>query len=383
MRSHCEIVSQPTEQLRTRREYVDCLAPTRNERPLTCRSVANPKSRGAHDERVIRSRVLFICGSLNQTTQLHAVARAMPDASAYFTPFYGAAGVTAMRRLGLLENTIGGHKLRNRCLDYLQRHALAVDLDGARGGYDLVVNCTDVALPDNLAGVPLVVVQEGILDPPGVAFDLVRRFPEHIPRWLAGTAASGLSRKYQQFCVASAGYRDLFIARGASPAKLVVTGIPNFDDCAAYLDNDFPHRDYALVCSSDARETYKLHDREAFIRRALRIAGSRRVLFKLHPNERVDRARKEIARLAPRASVYVDGPTNAMIANCSVLISEWSSVAFVALALGKEVHSSHPMSELRRLLPEQNRSAAQRIARVCEAVLSSRTSTAAVPEVAA
>jgi hypothetical protein len=332
---------------------------------------------------VIRPRVLFICGSLNQTTQLHAVARAMSDVSSYFTPFYGAAGVTVMRRLGLLENTIGGHKLRNRCLDYLKQHALAVDLDGAQGGYDLVVNCTDVALPDNLDGVPLVVVQEGILDPPGLVFDLVRRFPEHLPRWIAGTSASGLSRKYQRFCVASAGYRDLFIARGAPPAKVVVTGIPNFDDCASYLDNDFPHRDYALVCSSDARETYKLHDREAFIRRALRIAGSRQLIFKLHPNERVDRARKEIARLAPRASVYVDGPTNAMIANCSVLISEWSSVAFVGIALGKEVHSSHPMNELRRLLPEQNRSAAQRIARVCEEALRLQARPGAVSEVAA
>jgi hypothetical protein len=345
--------------------------------------VASLERRGADDGRVIRPRVLFICGSLNQTTQLHAVARAMPEIAPYFTPFYGAVGVTAMRRLGLLESTIGGHKLRNRCLDYLTQHTLAVDIDGARGGYDLVVNCTDVALPDNLDGVPLVVVQEGILDPPGLAFDLVRRFPEHVPRWLAGTAGSGLSRKYQRFCVASTGYRDLFIARGAPAAKVVVTGIPNFDDCAAYLDNDFPYRDYALVCSSDARETFKLHDRDAFIRRALRIAGRRPVIFKLHPNERVDRARREIARLAPRASIYEEGPTNAMVANCSVLISEWSSVAFVGLALGKEVHSSHPMSELRRLLPEQNRSAAQRIASVCEALLRAQSQPRTISEVAA
>ena len=58
-----------------------------------------------------------------------------------------------------------------------------------------------------------------------------------------------------------------------------------------------------------------------------------------------------------------------MIANCSVLFTEWSSVAFVGIALGKEVHSSHPMSELERLMPEQNRGAALRIARVCEEYL--------------
>jgi hypothetical protein len=126
-----------------------------------------------------------------------------------------------------------------------------------------------------------------------------------------------------------------------------------------------------LVCTSDARETFKRHDRPAFIRRALQIAGARELFFKLHPNENARRARREIKRLAPQASVFAEGPTEQMAANCSVLITEWSSVAFVGLALGKEVHSAHPLSELERLLPEQNRSAAQRIARVCEALLPS------------
>ncbi len=345
--------------------------------------MANLESRRADDERVLPSRVLFICGSLNQTTQLHAVARALPNITAHFTPFYGSAAVTGMRRLGLLENTIGGNKLRARSLAYLEQHGLNVDLDGTRGGYELVVTCTDVALPDNLGGAPLVVVQEGILDPPNLAWGLVRRFPTQLPRWLAGTSASGLSGKYQRFCVASAGYRELFIAHGAPAARLVVTGIPNFDDCASYLDNTFPHRGYALVCTSDARETFKLHDRPGFIRKALALAGRRPVFFKLHPNERVSRARREIAMHAPHASVFVDGPTNAMIANCSVLISEWSSVAFVGLALGKEVHSSHSIRELQRLLPEQNRSAAPRIARVCEEYLRPEARAGASPEVAA
>lgn len=345
--------------------------------------MANLESRRADDEREMPKRVLFICGSLNQTTQLHAIARAIPGISAYFTPFFGSSAVTALRRLGLIENTIGGNKLRARSLAYLQQHGLSIDLDGARGGYDLVVTCTDVALPDNLGNAPLVVVQEGILDPPNLAWGLVRRFPEQLPRWLAGTAASGLSGKYDRFCVASAGYRELFIARGAPAERVVVTGIPNFDDCAAFLDNDFPHRGYALVCTSDARETFKLHDRAAFIRKALSLAGRREVFFKLHPNEYVPRARREIERLAPRASVFADGPTNSMIANCSLLISEWSSVAFVGLALGKEVYSSHPISELERLVPEQNRSAAERIARVCEEYLRPSTKARFASEVAA
>ena len=313
-------------------------------------------------------RVLFICGSLNQTTQLHAVAKAMRDIEACFTPFYGSASVTMMRRLRLIENTIGGNKLRERCLTYLNRHALTVDLDGARSGYDLVVGCTDLALPGNVGDTPIVVVQEGILDPPGIAWEVVRRL-RWLPPWLAGTAATGLSGRYQRFCVASRGYRELFVERGAPPDRVVVTGIPNFDDCAAFLQNDFPHRGYVLVCTSDSRETFKFDDRKAFIRRSLEIANQRQLVFKLHPNENVARARREIARLAPEALIFADGPTDAMIANCSVLVTQWSSVAYVGLALGKDVHSSHPMSELVRYMPEQNRSAADRIARVCEEVL--------------
>jgi hypothetical protein len=178
--------------------------------------------------------------------------------------------------------------------------------------------------------------------------------------------------------VASQGYRELFIQRGAPAERLVVTGVPNFDDCHAFLQNDFPHHGYVLVCSSDSRETFKLDDRSAFIRRALQIADGRQLIFKLHPNENVVRARREIARLAPEASVFAEGPTEAMIANCSVLVTQWSSVAFVGLALGKEVHSSHPMAELQRYMPEQNRSAAERIARVCEEVLC-RSSSQATP----
>ncbi|HYQ04455.1 MAG TPA: hypothetical protein VER96_37535 [Polyangiaceae bacterium] len=297
----------------------------------------------------------------------------MSGVDAFFTPFYGSRLGLLLRELGLLESTIAGHKLRIRCLRYLNRHRLDVDLDGRAGGYDLVVNCTDVLLPSNLSRTPMVVVQEGMVDPPNWAWPLVRQFPQHAPRWLCGTTATGLSGKYERFCVASRGYRDLFIARGARPERVVATGIPNFDDFAAFQKNDFPRHGYVLVCTSDTRETFKSHDRDAFIRRACDIAGGRELIFKLHPNERVARARREIESLAPQATVLSEGPTEAMIANCAVLVTEWSSVAFAGLALGKEVHSSWPIGELRRLLPEQNRSAARRIAAVCQEVLAKVT----------
>jgi hypothetical protein len=315
-----------------------------------------------------RRRILFICGSLNQTTQLHQVARELPELDHAFTPCYGDGLLEVLRVARCLEFTVLGYKLRRRCTDYLASHSLAIDLHGRSGRYDLVVSCSDLTVQRNIRGKPLVVVQEGILDPPGLLFRLCRKMPL-LPRWLAGTAPTGLSGLYDRFCVASEGYRDLFIANGAAADRVVVTGIPNFDDCHRYEDNGFPHRHFVLVCSSDARETLKRDDRRAFLARCRNIAAGRQLIFKLHPNENAARARREIAAACPGALVYADGSTEEMIANCDVLVTQYSSTVFVGLALGKEIHSYFDLDDLKRLMPIQNQSAARNIAAVCRDVL--------------
>jgi len=315
-----------------------------------------------------RKKVLLICGSLNQTTQMHQIAQQLPEHDHAFTPYYGHGYIEALRRARCLEFTVLGDKLRRRCLDYLERHRLPVDLHGGAGGYDLVVTCSDLIVPRNIRRLPVVVVQEGILDPAGLVFRCWRALPV-LPLWIAGTATTGLSGRYHRFCVASDGYRELFVANGAPADRLVVTGIPNFDDCRKYEHNDFPHRHFVLVCSSDARETFKRDDRREFIARCLQIAAGRQLIFKLHPNENALRARREIAELAPAALVYDRGCAEEMIANCDVLITQYSSTVFVGVALGKEVFSYNDLAEVRRLLPLQNRSAARNIAAVCRQVL--------------
>jgi hypothetical protein len=318
--------------------------------------------------RARRRRILFICGSLNQTTQMHQIAQELPEHERSFTPFYLDGPLEWARRRGLLEFTVAGEKLARRCLDYLEAHELPVDPRGARGGYDLVLSPTDLFLPRNARAARLVVVQEGILDPEDWTFRLWRRLP-FLPRWLAGTATSGLSLAYDRFCVASEGYRDHFVRNGIPPNRIAVTGIPNFDDCDRYRRNDFPHRGYLLVCTSDARETFKRHDRRRFLGECLEIADGRPLIFKLHPNENVERARREIAEVAPDALVYARGSAEEMIANCDALITQYSSTVFVGLALGKECHSSWDLDELRRLMPIQNHAAARNVAEVCREVL--------------
>jgi hypothetical protein len=305
---------------------------------------------------------------MNQTTQMHQISTHLTQYAQAFTPYYCDGIDEIYRRLGLMEFTIIGHKLASRCRRYLEDHGLTIDYRGRNRPYDLVLTCSDVYLQKNIRKNKIVLVQEGITDPESLAFCLVTRF-RFLPLWLAGTAATGLSDAYRRFCVASEGYRDFFIRKGTRPEKIVVTGIPNFDDCQRYRTNSFPHRNYVLVCTSPLREVFRGEDRDAFIRRAIEIAGGRPLIFKLHPNENAKRAIREIGRLAPHAKVFTTGNAEEMIANCDVLLTRFSSTAFVGLALGKETYSDFNMDEMRRLMPVQNASAASNIAAVCRGLL--------------
>jgi hypothetical protein len=315
-----------------------------------------------------RPRVLFICGSINQTTQMHQIAQQLVECHCFFSTYYDDGYPRTLKRLRLTEATPLGYKLSARAAAYLERHDLALDQEGRNGPYDLVVTCSDLIVPGNIRGYPIVLVQEGMTDPEGMLYRFWRRH-SWFPRCFAGTAATGLSDLYALFCVASDGYKRHFVTRGANPDKIVVTGIPNFDNCRRFLDNTFPYRDYVLVCTSDIRETFGREDRRAFILKAVRIANGRPLIFKLHPNERVGRAKREIEWHAPDARVYETGSAEEMIANCSVLITQFSSTAYVGLALGKEVHSDFDIEDLRQKMPIQTGAAAKAIAAVCRRLL--------------
>jgi hypothetical protein len=315
-----------------------------------------------------RPRVLFIGGSMNQTTQMHQIAMALDECEAWFTAHY-ASGVPQMAaRSGILDFTVLGGQAKRRSEAYFEDNGLNVDYGGRNNAYDLVVTSSDLVVPKNIRHLPIVLVQEGMMDPERWVYHLVRTF--NLPRYLANTAMTGLSHAYRAFCVASDGYLEDFVRKGVRRDAMTVTGIPNFDNAASYLDNDFPHRGYVLVATSCLRETLKYEDRREFIRRAVRVADGRPLLFKLHPNELVGRATREIEREVPGALIYADGNTNHMIANCDAIVTRYSSVVYVALALGKEVHADIPVDRLRRLMPVQNGgTAAQRIADVCRRVM--------------
>jgi hypothetical protein len=316
----------------------------------------------------MRKKILFIGGSLNQTTMLQAIAAQLPDHDCYFTPYYCDGFLRTLQKYGWLDFTPLGGSHREMTFEYLQSIGAQIDESGQRHSYDLVLTSSDLIVQKNIRDKKVVLVQEGMTDPENAMYRLVRRLG--LPRYLASTSTTGLSLAYDKFCVASEGYRDFFIRKGIPADRLVVTGLPNFDNLDRYRDNDFPHRHYVLVATSDARETYKIENRRRFIRHALRIADGRPLIFKLHPNENHARARREIARQAPHALVADSGDIKPMIANCDVLVTQYSTVVYVGIILGKEVHSYFDLDELKRLVPVQNGGSSGRaIAHVCRRLI--------------
>ena len=296
-------------------------------------------------------KALFICGSVNQTSMMHSISVHFPEYDCFFSPYYiGDFRDDIIKKY--FDFSILGGKYKEHTLEYLQTNNLAVDYMGAANDYGFVVTCQDLIIPKNIKNKKVFLVQEGMTDPQRLGYYLVKLLG--FPRWIAGTSATGLSDAYDLFFVASEGFKDLFIKKGACPEKIVVTGIPNFDNARQYLRNDFPYKNYVLGLTSNLRECLEYENRKEFIIRTVRIARGRQIIFKLHPSENVERAVGEIMRYAPQALVYQTGNTNHMVANCDVLVTRFSSVVFIGEALGKEIHADISNAEIKKLAPIQN-----------------------------
>ena len=313
-------------------------------------------------------KILFICGSLNQTTMMHKIASKLSDHEYYFTPFYADGLIGLLARVGFLKNTILGGRHRRNTMKYLKEQQLPLDMHGKKGHYDLVLTGSDAIIQKNIRSSRIILIQEGMTEPEGIMYHLVKTLK--LPRWLANTSVTGLSNAYDAFCVASHGYKNLFINKGTHPQKVIVTGIPNFDDLANIKKSDFPYKDFVLVATTPFRETMRPEFRPIFIRHCVEIANGRQLIFKLHPLENAHRAIREINRYAPGAKVYWRGDINKMMVNAETVITQWSSCTFVAMALSKEVYSDLDANDLKQLMPIQNNgTSAQKIAQVCRLIM--------------
>lgn len=315
-------------------------------------------------------KILFLVGSANQTTQMHQIANELKEKyDCFFSQLYSRHPLIkwCVKR-GYLDNTILAGKFKKQADQYIEANDLQNDYAGKQhdNQYDLIVCCTDLLIDPSIRKTKTVFVQEGMTDPVTKWGKIVRLLK--LPTMMAmNTAYNGSGNKCDIYCVASEGYKQQFTRYGTQAHRILVTGIPNYDNIGAFVYNDFPYHDYVLVATSDIRETMNRDDREAFIQKCVQIAGGRQLIFKLHPNEDRDRAMAEIRRGTPGSTlIYTDGNTAHMIANCEELITQYSTVVYIGIALGKKVHSYFDMEQLKRLAPVQNNgTSAATIADVC------------------
>ena len=320
----------------------------------------------------MRKKILFITGSINQTSQMHQISEHLKDYDCWFSQLFPDSAFlkNIIKYTPFANGTVLTGQFKERSESYLQQHAVQIDYGANLNTYDLVVNCTDMIVAPKFRQTKTIWVQEGMIDKRTLKTDLVKA--TGMPTYFTGdTSLNGSTNICDIYCAASDGYKKHFAAQGTDNKKIIVTGIPNYDDHFQFIENDFPYRDYVMVATSDMRETYKFENRVAFIKSAVKIAAGRQLLFKLHPNEKVSRAEAEIRKHAPADTlIYHTGNTNHMIANCTELITQYSTVVYTGIALGKKVHSYFDLDELKRLAPIQNGgTSAKNIARVCRAYI--------------
>jgi hypothetical protein len=321
----------------------------------------------------MREKILFITGSMNQTKQMHEIAQQLGDFDCWYSQLftdYKWANYL-IEHTSVFDGTIFAGQFRENSEKYLLSHNLQLDYQAKKNKYDLVVYCSDLHIPDRMRQIKTIWVQEGMTDKYTILSKIVKTLKLELGL-AGGTSLNGTSNICDVYCAGSEGYKQQFTRLGTNQDKIVVTGIPNYDNVAQFLNNDFPYKDYVMVATTDMRETLRYENRPAFIKKAVKIANGRKLLFKLHPNEKFERAEAEIRKYAPAGTlIYRTGNTNHMIANCTELITQYSTVVYVGLALGKKVHSYFDLDDLKRLAPLQNGGAsALNIANICRSMLS-------------
>jgi len=303
---------------------------------------------------------------------MHQIADRLSEFDCWFSQIFTDSQFVnfLIRKTSLLDGTILAGQFKQNSEKYLKAHRLQIDYGAKLNDYDLIVCCTDMIVPERVRGHKTIWVQEGMTDRLTVVSRIVRAL--NLPPFLCGnTSLNGSTNVCDVYCAASSGYSDHFKVNGTDEGKIIVTGMPNYDNLEQFRDNDFPYRDYVMVATTDMRETFRYENRAAFIKKAVKIANGRRLLFKLHPNENAERAEKEIRKYAPIDTlIFNSGNTNQMIANCCELITQYSTVVYTGIALGKKVHSWFDVDKLKSLLPLQNGgTSAQNIADVCRSYI--------------
>ena len=316
----------------------------------------------------INRKILFLTGSTNQTSQMMQIAAELPEYDCRFSQVFTDAKLLRFlaEQTSLVDKTIIAKPFREKAEAFLKQEGCSIDYRALDGLYDLVVCCSDLIVPMRLRRTKTIWVQEGMIDKYTLLSKLVQQLnlPPHL---CFNTSLNGSTNTCDIYCVASEGYKNYIANLGTERSRIFVTGMPNYDNIIQYADNDFPYHGYVMVATTDMRETVRPENRPKFIKHTTALANGRQMLFKLHPNEKKERAIREIRKYGPaNAMIFQEGNTNHMIANCGELFTQYSTVVYTGIALGKKVHSWFDVAELKRLAPIQNEGmSAKNIATIC------------------
>src|SRR5882757_3458418 len=112
----------------------------------------------------MKGKILFITGSINQTSQMHQVALQLADYDCWFSQFFSDSPFVnfLIKNTSLLNNTILAGNFKQNSEDYLLRNKLQIDYQAKKNQYDMVVYCSDLHIPQRIRTSKTVWVQEGM-----------------------------------------------------------------------------------------------------------------------------------------------------------------------------------------------------------------------------
>lgn len=317
-----------------------------------------------------KKNIICLVGSLNQTKQLHEISRHLTDDyNVYFTQIFGEGLLFKIAaESGLTDNTVLGKNssFTKASREYMQDHQLQYDYRAKSKGilYDLALVSTDMVFPKMFKKIKSIWIQEGMIDQMKLTGILAKKLG--LPEYSTGdTSLNGTSNQADIYCAMSNGYKDYFARYGTKKEKIIVTGVPNFDNIASFEKNSYHEDGFVLIATSDIRELGGNENRINFFKKCRVIAKDKKVIYKPHPNENLERVQKELRLVLPDAEIITKPILDTLIAHCDTLITQWSSSAYVGLTLDKTVYSYFPIKELEFKKPIQNGgSSASRIAEI-------------------
>lgn len=306
-----------------------------------------------------KKNIICLCGSLNQTKQLHKITEFLKDDyNIFFTQVFGEGlFYKALAESGVLDNTVMGKSssFTKASREYINLHNLNYDYRAQSKGikYDLALLSTDLIVPKKVKRLKTIWIQEGMIDPLRLTSIMTKKL--RLPGYTTGdTSLNGTSNIADIYCSMSPGYKEYFSEWGTEKGKILVTGVPNFDDINAFKLQPYPERDFVLIATSDIRELAGNDDRIYFFQRCREIANGRKVIYKPHPNENLERVKKEVELIIPNVQIITEPILDTLIAHCDTLITQYSSSVYVGLVMGKTVYSYFPIEELESKKPIQN-----------------------------